>query len=246
MSNAIERTASAYSREHADVYDVVHAARGRDWAVEADNVVRLVQERLPGARSLLDVACGTGAHLERIRFLFPHVAGLELSDAMREIATRRLPGVPIHPGDMRDFHLDEQFDAVTCMCFSIAYMQTPEDLGRAAASMARHLVPGGVAVVEPWWFSEQFLDGYVTGSVAERNGSVISRLSHSVRDGRATRMTVRYTVAESTGIRDFTEQEILSLFTEDEYLAAFEQAGIRAEHLPGGPNGRGLFLGVRD
>jgi hypothetical protein len=59
-------------------------------------------------------------------------------------------------------------------------------------------------------------------------------------------MTVRYTVAESTGIRDSTEHEILSLFARDDYLGPFQLAGIQAKHLPGRPNGQGRFFGVRD
>ncbi|MBB4965635.1 dTDP-3-amino-3,4,6-trideoxy-alpha-D-glucopyranose N,N-dimethyltransferase/N-dimethyltransferase [Saccharothrix violaceirubra] len=174
------------------------------------------------------------------------MAGVEISDAMRRIAAGKLPGVPIHVADMRDFDLGERFDVITCLCFSIAYTRGEDELGRVAASIARHLNPGGVVVVEPWWFPERFLDGFVTGSVVEDDGRVVSRVSHSVRDGRTTRMTVRFTIADRSGIREFTEQEVLSLFTEAEYASAFAHAGLRVEHLAGPPNGRGLFVGVRD
>ncbi|WP_044574799.1 class I SAM-dependent methyltransferase [Saccharopolyspora spinosa] len=246
VSDTFAETSSVYSPDHADIYDAIHSARGRDWAAEAGEVVQLVRTRLPEAQSLLDVACGTGAHLERFRAEYAKVAGLELSDAMREIAIRRVPEVPIHIGDIRDFDLGEPFDVITCLCFTAAYMRTVDDLRRVTRNMARHLAPGGVAVIEPWWFPDKFIDGFVTGAVAHHGERVISRLSHSVLEGRTSRMTVRYTVAEPTGIRDFTEFEILSLFTEDEYTAALEDAGIRAEYLPGAPNGRGLFVGIRN
>jgi SAM-dependent methyltransferase len=236
----------AYSDEHADIYDLIHTSRGRDWAAEADDIAALVTARNPQADSLLDVACGTGKHLEAFRARFRHVAGVELSDGMRRIARRRLPGTTIHLGDMRTFELDRAYAAITCLCFSIAYMANADELGRAVRRMAHHLQPGGVLVLEPWWFPERFLDGFVSGAVAEEEGRVVSRLSHSVRDGDATSMTVRYTVAETTGgIREFGSREILSLFPRDAYETAFRAAGLAVEYLEGGPNGRGLFVGVR-
>ncbi|WP_433872582.1 class I SAM-dependent DNA methyltransferase [Saccharopolyspora sp. CA-218241] len=234
-----------YSRRHADVYEAVMRSRGKDWEGEARLVAELVRDRHPQARSLLDVACGSGVHLESFRALFDEVAGLELSEPMRVRARRRVPGTPVHVGDLRCFRLDRSFDAICCLCFAIAYTATPDELALALGCMARHLVPGGVLVVEPWWFPERFLDGHVAGHVAEDGARVISRVTHSAREGAATRMTVRYTVADAGGITDFTETELVTLFTQEEYEAAFERAGCAVEHLPGGPNGRGLFVGMR-
>jgi len=69
---------------------------------------------------------------------------------MLQLAASRLPGVPLHPGDMRDFDLGERFDVVTCLGSSIAWMTTDADMRRAVANMARHLHPGGVLLIEPW------------------------------------------------------------------------------------------------
>lgn len=235
----------AYSDDHADIYDLIHSARGRDWAAEAEAISDLVTERHPEADSLLDVACGTGQHLDTFRRRFTRAAGVELSAGMRRIAQRRLPGTEVHLGDMRTFDLHGTYSAVTCLCFSVGYMAAVDELERAVDRMAHHVEPGGVVVLEPWWFPERFLEGFVTGAVAQEDGRVVSRLSHSVREGNATKLTVRYTVAESaTGIREFTAHEILSLFTRDEYETAFTRAGLAVEYIEGGPNGRGLFVGV--
>ncbi|WP_306318238.1 MULTISPECIES: trans-aconitate 2-methyltransferase [unclassified Streptomyces] len=236
---------TAYSAEHAAIYDLIHAARGRNWAAEADDLAALVRERNPGARSLLDVACGTGAHLAALAPHFEETAGLELSSAMREIARRSAPDTVIHPGDMRDFDLGRTYDAVLCMCFSLGYMTSQAELDAAAGALVRHLAPGGVVVAEPWWFPEKFLDGFVSAALAEEPGRAVSRLSHSVRDGGLSRMTVRYTVADGDGIHEFTEYETYSLFPHDAYTTAFRRAGAAVEFLEGGPNGRGLFVGRR-
>ncbi|MDT0270822.1 class I SAM-dependent methyltransferase [Streptomyces sp. DSM 44915] len=245
MTAVSDETTGAYSPEHAEIYDFVHAARGRDWAAEAEDYHRLIRRWRPDAASLLDVACGTGAHLASFVEHFDRAEGLELSAGMREMAGQRLPGVPVHAGDLREFDLGRTYDAVVCLCFSVAFSHSVAELRSAVAAMARHLTPGGVLVIEPWWFPERFLDGFVSAALAEAEGRAVSRISHSVRVGDHSRMTVRYTVADRAGIRDFTSVETLSLFTEEQYTDAFAAAGCSVEYQPGGPNGRGLFVGVR-
>ncbi|MER6165456.1 class I SAM-dependent methyltransferase [Streptomyces violaceorubidus] len=234
-----------YGRELADVYEEIYRSRGKDWGQEAADVARVITERNPGADSLLDVACGTGAHLGVFGQKFGVAEGLEIAEPMRRIAEQRLPGTTVHAGDMRDFRLGRTYAAVSCMFCAIGYLETVADMRSAIRSMAHHLEPGGVLVVEPWWFPENFIEGYVAGDLARAEHRTIARISHTTRKGRATRMEVRFTVGDATGIQQFTEIDVLTLFTKEEYLSAFADAGCSVEFLEGGPTGRGLFVGVR-
>lgn len=234
-----------FGADLADVYELVYRSRGKNWEAEATTTAALIRERLPHAGSLLDVACGTGAHLETFRELFAHVEGVEIARPMLERALRRLPGVELHQCDMRDFELGRRFDAVVCMFTAIGYLPDVAGLRAAVSAMARHLVPGGVLVVEPWWFPERFLDNYVAGDLASDGNRTVARVSHSTRQGRSTRMDVRFTVGDPTGITQFTEIDVLALFTLDEYLAAFDDAGCDAAHVPAPWTERGLFVARR-
>jgi len=240
-----------YGAQHAALYDATFRSRGKDYPGEAAAVADMVWRRRPGARTLLDVACGTGLHLQTFAGDFDHVEGVELSPHMLAIARQRLPGVSISAGDMRTFDLGRTFDAVTCMSNAVAEVETLEGLAAALRRMAAHLVPGGVLVVEPWYFPENYLDGHVGGHVFRDDGRVVSRVTHSVRDGATTRHTVAFTVAEPAGITQFTDVCVLGLFTRDEYLDALERAGVTAQLVPGfrlangRPNGPGLFVGTR-
>ncbi|UQA97326.1 class I SAM-dependent methyltransferase [Streptomyces halobius] len=234
-----------YGPELAEVYEIFYRSRGKDWPAEAAYVMEVVRSRCPEADSLLDVACGTGAHLETFGALCKHTEGLEIAEPMRELAHQRLPEVTVHPGDMRAFDLGHAFDTVVCMFCAIGYLATVSDMRDAVRSMTRHLRPGGVLVIEPWWFPEDHVEGYVAGDLGRENGRTVARISHSTRQGRATRMEVRFLVGDRHGIREFTEIDVLTLFTKNEYLAAFTDAGCTVEFLPGDPTGRGLFVGVR-
>lgn len=236
-----------FNESHAEVYEVIYkSGRGKDYQDEARLVEKHVRELKPDARSLLDVACGTGAHLGPFNEMFSHTEGIDLSEAMLTLARKELDSsIPLHHGDMRDFDLGRKFDAVVCMFASISYAGDLDGLVAAIRTMADHLVPGGVLVIEPWWFSENFIEGYVNGDVTRRDGRVLTRISHSVREDGHTKMELRFVIADASGIRDFTEIERLALWTKEEYVAAFEKAGIPAEYHPGQPAGRGLFVAVK-
>ncbi|GII90692.1 class I SAM-dependent DNA methyltransferase [Sinosporangium siamense] len=235
-----------YDSELADVYDAIYKGRGKDYEAEASEVRSLILKRHPGARSLLDVACGTGSHLRFFAGDFDHVEGLELSADMLKVAGERMPGVPLHQGDMRDFELGRTFDAVTCMFSSIAYMSSDEELRSALTRMAAHVVPGGVVLIEPWWFPESFLPGYVAGDVVTVDGRTLARVSRTVRKGDASVMEVHYLAADAgTAVRHFTVTHVNTLFTRERYEAAFAAAGLRVDYIEGGPSGRGLFVAVR-
>ncbi len=122
----------------AELYDLFYD--WKDYRAEAEKVRELVATRNPNARTVLDVACGTGSHLTHLRNWFA-VEGLDLNPGLLEVATRRLPEVTLHEADMRDFDLGRTFDVVTCLFSSIGYVETTDGLSRAVEAMTRHLAP---------------------------------------------------------------------------------------------------------
>ena len=165
---------------------------------------------------------------------------------MLQAAARRLPSVPLTRGDMRTFDLGRTFDAITCLFCSIAYTGSAADLKAALERFAAHLRPGGVAVVEPWWFPEDFTPGHVAGDVVRSGDTLISRMSHSRREGDRAVMRVHYSVADSQhGLSDFTEEHRYTLFHREDYEQAFADAGFDVEYVSAEYTARGLFVGVR-
>lgn len=227
----------------AAIYDLMHRARGKDYAAEAVQVSQEVRARKADATSLLDVACGTGGHLVHWRNDFS-VSGVEVDPSMLEVARRLLPGVELHAGDMRTFDLARQYDVVTCLFSAVGYMLRREDLDLAMATMARHLVPGGVLVVEPWFHPDQWFEGHVVADAANEVDIAVARVSRSTRDGNISRFEIHYAVARPEGIETFMEPHVMGLWSVEEYTAAMQSTGLAVEHDPVGLIGRGLFIGV--
>ena len=227
----------------ARIYDAIYTSI-RDYPREAAQLAAMIEERRPGARTLLDVACGTAAHLEHLAGRY-EVEGLDLDAGMLAIARERLPDVTFHEADMADFELDKRFDAVLCMFSSIGYMKTEQQLRAAVAAMGRHLEPGGVLFVEPWLAPEQWDLDHVGALFVDQPQLKIARLSKPERDGDLSAVEFHYLVGTPRNVDYFTERHELGLFTIEQHLDAFRAAGLEVEHDPEGPMGRGLYVGTR-
>ena len=120
-----------------------------DYAAASRNLRTLIQQFNPNAKTLLDVACGTGKHLELLRDHYC-VESLDINPDLLEIARKRCPEILFHQGNMVDFSLGRRFDVVTYLFCSISYVKTIENAELAVGCMARHLLDGGILIVEPW------------------------------------------------------------------------------------------------
>ena len=223
-------------------YDAIYA--WKNYQGDAVKLHALIEERNPGARTLLDVACGTGQHLEHLKERY-QVEGVDLDPEMVRIARELLPRLPIHEGDMMEFDLGKKFDVVTCLFSSIGYVGTVEKLDRAVATMSRHIAPGGVLIVEPWVTPETFEPGRPSAKFVDEPDLKIARMDVPRVEGRLSVIDFRYLVGTPEGIEDFTEHHELALFTHDEYVDAFRKANLEVEHDPEGLMGRGLYIGAR-
>jgi SAM-dependent methyltransferase len=212
---------------------------------------------VPDARTLLDVACGTGLHLDGFR-RHMIVEGLEPHARLRAIARGRLTAVTVHDGDMRTFELGRRFDVVTCLFSAIGYMLSLDDLHRAIRQMSAHVRPGGVLVVEPWFHPDEWIDGLVMAESATVDDLAVARLCHSSRDGDIAHIDFYWTVgrgptmpggsvgataSNQRGVEQWREPHRLGLWTDAEYRDAFARVGLDVEHDPIGLTGRGLYLG---
>jgi SAM-dependent methyltransferase len=226
----------------AHIYDALYSFK--DYAAEAAEIHGLIQERRPGARTLLDVATGTGKHLEQFRRWY-EVEGTDVEPAQLAVARERLPDVPLHPADMTDFDFGRRFDAVTCLFSSIGYVKTPERLRAAVAAMARHLEPGGVLVVDPWFDADAWIVGHVGALFVDEPELKIARFNVAERDGDVSWMDMHHLVATPAGVEHIVARHELGLFTVEQHEEAFRAAGLDVEHFPDALNGRARYVGVR-
>lgn len=227
----------------AALYDRIYTPI-KDYSAEAGQVATLIRRARPRCRTLLDVACGTAEHARVLRDVHGfEVDGVDLDPALVAIARAKCPQGRFDVADMVDFHLGRSYDVVLSLFGSIGYAVTVPRLREALACVRDHLVPGGVAVVEPYATPDGFRPGAGDACIVEANGLRVTRVHRAERDGQRCRLYVHDTIEGPDGTRQSTEIHELGLFTVDQMLAAFSAVGLAVTYDPRSPIGRGIYVG---
>jgi SAM-dependent methyltransferase len=129
---------------YSQFYDTVEGDRPRR---QAAYLRSLIKEHAPRARTLLELGCGTGAILKEL-WTHYEVAGVDLSEAMLEIAANKVPGVPLFRGDMTKISLRERFDVVLCVYDSINHLLRFDEWRAVFERAHEHLNEDGVFIFD--------------------------------------------------------------------------------------------------
>jgi ubiquinone/menaquinone biosynthesis C-methylase UbiE len=224
----------------ASVYDFMYAAV--DYEGEAEKLRHRILDMNPQAQTLLDLGCGTGRHLASFARHFA-AQGLDMDRGLLAVAEARCPGVRFHCMDMADFALQDRFDVVTCLFSAIGYVQTVDQMRRAVATMARHLNPGGLLIVEPWFEPERFWTDTITVNHADAPDMKICWMYTSKREGNVSVLDIHYLVGTPQHVEHVVEEHRVGLFTREESTQAMQDAGLTVTYDPQGPFNRGLYVG---
>ena len=217
----------------------------KDYAGEADYLVDVIRRRHPSARSLLDVACGTGRHLEHLRREF-EVEGLDVNPRFLGIAQHRLPGISLHQEDMTEFDLGRTFDVVTALFGSITFARTVAAMERSIEALSRHIAPGGLLLVEPLWEPDAHREGELKLNVVDKPDLKIAWMYTNEQVGDLAHWENHFLVGTPDGVDAFVEVHEAGLYTDAHYRHAFASAGLAiVERDPKGPWGRGLYIARR-
>jgi hypothetical protein len=119
----------------------------------------------------------------------------------------------------------------------------PRPLGRAVRCLARHLVPGGILVLEPWFTPGAWKTGNVQVLLHEEPGLKIARMSTSGAAGGLSTFDFHYLVGTPEKTEHFVERHELGLFETEELRLVLSEAGLSVRYDPEGITGRGLFSG---
>lgn len=229
----------------AKYYDLIYAFK--DYKKEAARIKTLVSKyKKSEGNQLLDVACGTGHHLEYLKDEFSCM-GVDISNKILEVARKNAQGVAFKQADMTTFDLNKGFDVITCLFSSIGYVRTYSGLNKTIQNFAKHLNMGGVVLIEPWLTKSMYIPGSPHMETHDGKDIKIARLSVPRVKGNLSVIDMHYLVAErDEDIKYFLDRHELGLFEVDQTLKILEEAGLQSRFLKHGlVDKRGMFVGTK-
>lgn len=130
-----------------DVFAPFYDAVQGDRADHSTYIRSLIEQHHPGAKTLLELACGTGAVMKQLSSSY-EVTGVDRSEAMLAVAREKLPGARLVEGDMTTVDLGETFDVVLCAFDSINHLLRFEEWEAVFDRAHAHLDDGGLFVFD--------------------------------------------------------------------------------------------------
>jgi len=142
LAPAYERFAHAYDR-------IMHNVDYQRWG---DYIQNIFHQQNKSPKTILDIACGTGALTAILAEKDYHMTGVDLAEGMLDIARDKASNLGLSINlvhdDMRTFDLGQQFDVVLCTYDSINYMRDEEDFASVCFRVIDHLKPNGLFIFD--------------------------------------------------------------------------------------------------
>ena len=151
-----------YYKNFSKVYDkfMQHC----DYNQWADLIKEKIEESGVKGKKLLDLGCGTGETLLRLKDDF-ECSGLDLSADMLTIANKKLKNknVKLFLGDMREFNTGENYDIIVSLFDTVNHLTSMDDLDDLMKCIYNSLNPGGIYIFDV--INREFMDNMFPGGV---------------------------------------------------------------------------------
>ena len=229
-------------KDLAKYYDLIY--EWKDYKKEVEKIEGIIKKtKKSRGKDLLEMACGTAHHMEYFKKHF-NCVGADLNRGILEIAKKKIKGVEFKQADMVKFNFKKEFDVILCLFSSIGYVKTYKNLKKTLENFARHLKPGGVLIIEPWYTPSTFKLGWPHVTTYDSKEIKISRLTVSKQKGSVSIMDMNYLIAEKNKeVLHFIDRHELGLFEIKETLKIMRDAGFSSEFKKDGlMKDRGLYI----
>ena len=149
MAAAGSAPAGVYRWHMAD-YDLLAKFYDRlmsDSSIRSKQIIRCIDRYGPGAASLLELGCGTGAVLDGLSAV-GSLVGMDISPDMLDVARARLPGAQFIQGDISSFDLGRSFDVIVCTYDVLNHLAEFSSWISCFSCTCKHLTEDGLFIFD--------------------------------------------------------------------------------------------------
>jgi SAM-dependent methyltransferase len=223
---------------YARYYDLLY--RDKDYRGETEFVERVIRAHVPRPCRILDLGCGTGVHDVMLAERGHDVTGIDGSEEMLAVASRRVAGLPpaiaarvrFVKGDVRGPDVDGCYDVVLALFHVLSYQLTNDDLNAVFSGVKARLAPDGVFIFDCWYGPAVLTDRPTTRvkRLADEN-TIVTRIAVPTLHPNLNRVDVRYQLFVKdlrTGkVEEISETHRMRYLFHPELELLAENAGLR-------------------
>jgi len=212
---------SNFSSLYSQYYNLLYAEK--DYAGEFSYVFELLKEhsKIP-IKSVLDIGCGTGKHLQEFQKQGLQIAGIDLSESQLSFAKEALgEKCLLQCAKASEFSFDKKFDSIVSLFHVMSYQTSNDELQKVFINANKHLNAGGVFAFDFWHGAGVLTDLPQTRIKRLEN---ITRLCEPVMRYEENTVEVNYEVISSN--ESFKEQHRMRYLFEPELKFLAELSGF--------------------
>jgi SAM-dependent methyltransferase len=220
----VKKAAGDYYDKIAHLYDLMY---NKDTGFDHLACVQWVhgwREQCGLAKTVLDLACGTGKHLACFQALGYECRGVDASAAMLAVAKSNLPGVPLEVGDFHNFTVPEKVPLITSFFNALSYNTTAEEFRVTLRNVKHHLTANGLLVFDivcsgplPFFGVKSFHSGQYQ----------FSRTVVSIPTPEGYKSTMYFVVFDGATSEALAAETLRGMYSEAEVTTLLEVCGYR-------------------
>ena len=217
--------ANKYYNKIAKIYDLMYNKKtGVDHKAQVkwvDNWARKLN--LP--KEVLDLACGTGIHLNYFRKQGYKAQGIDASQGMLNTAKKRLKTVPLKKGFFEDFKLKNKVPIITSYFNAISYNTSLQKLKITFKNIYQNLSDGGIFVFDIFCLDKP---KEVFGMKKFESGKIkISRTIVGLPTSNGFKSIRYYVVFDGKKSEIVSESSIRGTFSEKQIIKTLKSSGFK-------------------
>lgn len=221
MKNQIKK----YYFEHSEILEQLSKGRFEREPLFLDKIFR----KYGKVKTVLDVGCGTGAHLNELAKMGYKRFGIDLSRSIINYARKKCPNIKFETKDMRKLNYKNRFDAIICLCTTFCYNLNNKDILLTLANFRKALKKDGILVIDvfnPISFIEKIRYKRVRVETHQLGGLKFKeKLESRINENSQTLMDIRTTYLNNKKVK--INRTVLRMFFPQEMRAYLELSGFK-------------------
>ena len=210
----------------AKYYDLIFSSK--DYKNEASFIEKIVKRRNPQSKSILDIGCGTGTHLNLLREKFNILHGVDLSPEIIKEAKRKSSKITYSIGKMANFNLKRKFDVLISLYSVFNYNLSIEEAKKTLINFRRHLKPNGLIILA--LYTPTNTEKQISLHMGKKAGVEVVKINEFSTDEKTNIQTSNFLVLlkDRNGVDFFTEpNHKYKIYNVDEFTYLMKKAGFK-------------------